>query len=99
MPSRYVPKKSQISHSIVNKLKRRKINVKTVVDSPSGLHILSNTSKGKMREALKEIAAEDKRLAVAKSSSTKITLDVNEPNGAVPGSLSYKGKPYRRWKR
>jgi len=97
MPPRYAKQRSKIAHSIVDKLKRRNINVKTVVNSPSGLHILSNTDKGKMKAALKDIATEDRRLAVAKSSRTKITLDVNEPNGAVPGSLSYKGKPYRKW--
>lgn len=97
MPPKYIPKKSQIARSIIGKLKRKNVNVALVVDSPSGVHIFSKTKKARLRKALEEIEADDKRFAVTKTSKNKIALDPAEPNAAVPGSLSCRGKPYRKW--
>ena len=99
MPPPYVPKKQPIARSLINKLRRRNINVSMVTDAPSGIHIFSKTPKHKLIKALKDIEANDKRILIGKSSRTKIVIDPNEPNVAIPGSLSYKGKPYRKWKR
>ena len=101
MPKRYIPKKRQISRTVVNKLKKRGIKVSMVTDAPRGAHIFSRASKGDIRKALKDIAKEDKnkRFYVGKSSNKKIVLDPSEPNIAVPNSLSIKGKPYKKWKK
>ena len=97
MPPRFAKTRKQLGKSLVNRLKKKGVKVSLVTDSPSGVHIFSKTRKAKLKPALKEIAKEDKRFVVGKSSKTKIVLDCNEPNGAVPGSLSYRGKPYRTW--
>jgi hypothetical protein len=99
MPPRYVPRKRAITKSLMGRLKRKGVNIALVVDSPSGAHIFSNTKRQKVKEVLKEIAAEDARFAVKKTSKTKIVLDPAEPNAAVPGSLSCRGRPYRKWRK
>jgi hypothetical protein len=99
MPPRYVKNRKQLGKSLVNRLKKKGVKVALVTDSPSGVHIFSNTKKAELKNALKEIASEDKRFAVTRSSKTKIALDPTEPNTAVPGSLSCKGKPYWKWKK
>lgn len=99
LPPRYQPNRKAISRSIINKLKNKRINVSLITDAPSGIHVFSNTSKSKLMKALHEIESEDSRLIVGKSSKTKIVMDPNEPNVAIPGSLSYKGSPYRKWKK
>ena len=99
MPKKYGSDKQRIARSIVSRLKKHKTNIAMVVDSPHGIHIFSNTSKQKLVKSLNEVASEDKRLMVGKSSSSKITLDPHEPNTAIPESLSYKGTPYRKWKK
>jgi hypothetical protein len=98
MPKKYQPDKHRIARSIVNKLKKRKINISLVTDAPSGVHVFSKTNKSKLMKALNEVANEDKRLLIGKSSETKVIMDPNEPNAAIPGSLSYKGTPYKRLK-
>jgi len=97
MPPRYAKTRKQLGKSLVNRLKKKGVKISLVTDSPSGIHIFSKTRKAKLKPALKEIAAEDKRFIVGKSSRTRIVLDENEPNCAVPSSLSYKGKPYKKW--
>ena len=97
LPPRYQSNKKSVSRSLVDKLKKKNVNVSLVTDAPSGIHVFSKTPKQKLMKALHEIEAGDKRLLVGKSSKTKIVIDPNEPNVAIPGSLSYKGKPYRKW--
>ena len=97
LPPPYISNKTPIAKSIIKKLKKKRINISMVTDAPSGVHIFSKTPKAKLIKAIKQLADEDKRFAVARSSKTKITLDSTEPNVAVPSSLSYKGKPYRKW--
>ena len=99
LPPIYVPNKTPIAKSIINKLRKKKVNVSMVTDAPSGVHIFSKTPKSKLVKAIKEIEAEDKRILVGRSSKTKIVIDSNEPNVAIPGSLSYKGRSYRKWKK
>jgi hypothetical protein len=99
LPPRQIPNRMPIARSIIKKLKSKKVNVSLVTDAPSGVHIFSKTPKPKLIKALKEIEAKDKRIFVGKFSKTKIVVDPNEPNFAVPNSLSCKGKPYRVWKK
>ena len=87
-----------ISRSIIKKLKTKRVNISLVTDAPSGIHVFSNTPKSKLMKALHEMETEDKRLIVGKSSKTKIVIDPNESNVAIPNSLSYKGIAYRTWK-
>jgi hypothetical protein len=100
LPPPLVKDRKRISRSILKKLRTQNVNISMITDAPSGVHILSSTPKKKMVAAVKEIEARDpKRYKVGKSSPSKIVLDPNEPNVAVPGSLSYKGAPYKRWKK
>ena len=99
MPNKYVKNKRRISRGLLNKLKKKGIKIKLVTDAPSGSHIFCDSTKGKLKKALKEIANDDERFHVGKTSKSKIVLDPAEPNVAVPGSLSYKGEPYKRWKK
>ena len=101
MPSKYIPKKRQISHKIVQELKSQGVKVSVVTDSPRGAHVFSKSSKPQLRKALKMISDNDKakRFHVGKSSQDKIVLDPGEPNVAIPRSLSIKGKPYKIWKK
>jgi len=94
-----VKNKKRIGKSIINKLRKQKVNVSMVTDSPSGVHIFSKSPKSKVVTAVKKIESEDKKVRVSKSPKGRktVALDVNEPNTAIPGSLSIKGKPYKKW--
>ena len=95
MPRKHLKQKRSIAKSIVNKM-RKKTKVNMVVETPRGIHIYSNSDKKTIHKACKQIADEDKRMIVGKTSKNKIVLDPNESAVAIPGSLSTKGKPYRR---
>jgi hypothetical protein len=99
LPKRMEPKRKKLSRSIVNNLKECGINISLVTDSPSGAHVFSNTPKNDLINALKKISKENKNIHIGRSSKTKIVLDPYEPNVAIPGSLSCKGKPYMRWQK
>jgi hypothetical protein len=97
MPKKHIPKRRQIARSIIDKLKKRKIQINLVTDSPRGVHIFSKTDKKQVNTALKEIVEGDERMRVGKTSKTKIVLDPSESAVAIPNSLSIKGKPYKKW--
>jgi hypothetical protein len=101
MPSKFIPRKRYISRKVVNELKKQKIPVSIVTDSPRGAHIFSSATKSQLKKALEKIVKKDKdkKFYVGKSSKKKIVLDPYEPNVAIPDSLSTKGKPYKRWKK
>lgn len=101
MPSRFIPRKRYFSRKIVNALKKQKIPVSIVTDSPRGAHIFSSATKSELKKALDNIVQndKDKNFHIGKSSNKKIVLDPYEPNVAVPDSLSCTGKPYKRWKK
>jgi hypothetical protein len=97
LPTNLISKRKSIARSLIRKLKKKKVNISMVTDSPSGFHIFSKTSKQKLNKALKDIEAKDKKILIGKSSSTKIVIDANQPNHAIPQSLSVRGKPYKKW--
>ena len=97
IPRSQLSNKKKISRSIVKRLKEKDIDVALVTDSPRGSHIFCRSKKPKLKKALKEIASEDKKLYVGKSSKDKVVLDAGEPAVALPNSLSIKGKPYKKW--
>lgn len=101
MPSKYIPRKRYLSRKIVNDLKKQKIPISIVTDSPRGAHIFSSAPKSELKKALENIARNDKekRYHVGRSSEKKIVLDPYEPNVAIPDSLSCNGKPYKRWEK
>jgi len=97
LPVHLIPKRKSIARSLISKLKKKKVYISMVTDSPSGVHIFSKTPKQKLNKALKDIEAKDKQILIGKSSSTKIVIDSNQPNHAIPQSLSIRGKPYKKW--
>lgn len=97
MPKKYMKDRRSIGRSLLDKLRKKKIKVKTVTDSPSGIHIFTNSSKSDLKNALKDIEQKDSKFHVGKTSKSKIVLDPYEPFVAMPGSLSIKGKPYKKW--
>jgi hypothetical protein len=101
MPPQFIPRKRTLSRNVVNALKKQKIPVSLVTDSPRGAHIFSSANKTELKKALDAIADgdKDKKFYVGKSSKKKIVLDPYEPNVAIPGSLSCNGKPYKRWEK
>lgn len=99
MPKKYVDNKKHISQTVVDKLRDEGVKINMVTDAPRGAHIFSKSKKSKVKDALKKIAGSDDKFYVGKSSKKRIVLDPDEPNIAVPGSLSIKGKPYRIWRK
>lgn len=97
IPRKELKNKRRIGKQIIKKLKEKDIKITMVKDSPSGIHIHSKTPKNKLVKKLNEIEKEDKRFHIGKSSKKKITLDPYEPNTAVPGSLSTRGRRYKIW--
>jgi len=99
MPKKHLKNRKGIVRSVVRKLRSKGITVAEVTDAPRGAHIFSNTKKKDMKKALRQIAKDDDTFHIGKSSSKKVVLDPDEPNIAVPGSLSIKGKPYKKWRK
>ena len=101
LPKRLAPKKKTLTRSVIRKLKSMGIKIKEVNDSPQGAHVFTASSKKETKKALQLIANEDKkhRFHIGKQSKSKIVLDADEPNIAVPGSLSIKGSKYKKWKK
>jgi len=97
IPKEKLKNKRSIIKDVVTHLKKQKIKVKSVTVSPNGGHIHTNNSKNILVSSLKNIEKQDKKFHVGKSSKKKIVLDPYEPNVAVPGSLSIKGKPYKEF--
>jgi len=97
MPKRYLKGRKKNAWTVIRRLKESRVDVAEVTDSPRGVHIFSRSKKSDMRQALERIAKEDSRFHVGRSSKQKIVLDAGESNMAIPGSLSIKGKPYKKW--
>ena len=92
-------KKTEVLRDCIKYLKRG-TKIKAVVRTPDGgYHIhVDKIPKRTMIKLLKPIAQEHAKFVDLgkRKKKDKINIDVAEPNIAIPGSMSVKGKTYKR---
>ena len=87
--------KTRLLHSLLGHLsKNKKIKVRQVVRTPRGYHLFVSGNKREVKKTLKPAVQDIPSAVFGKRKGNSIVIDLNEPNTAIPGSLSVHGGKY-----